>query len=182
MDHGASSYRRFLDGDDSGLDDLIRDYRDGLVLYLTGIVGDFSLAEEAAEETFVKLFFKRPKDNGHCSFKTWLYTIGRNTARDVLRKRKRSVPTSPEVLAQLKEDQARLTDSYLQTETSETVRAAMERLKPEHKQILWLLYEERFSMRDAATIMHRSVHATESLAYRARQALKDALKEEEIKL
>ena len=34
MDNGASSYRRFLDGDDQGMEELIRDYKDGLLLYL----------------------------------------------------------------------------------------------------------------------------------------------------
>ena len=33
MDNGADSYRRFLDGDDSGMVELVRDYKDGL-LYL----------------------------------------------------------------------------------------------------------------------------------------------------
>ena len=36
MDNGASSYRRFLDGDDKGLVDIIRDYKDGLILFLNG--------------------------------------------------------------------------------------------------------------------------------------------------
>ena len=34
MDNGASSYRRFLDGDDEGIVEIIRDYKDGLILYL----------------------------------------------------------------------------------------------------------------------------------------------------
>lgn len=34
MDNGTSSYRRFLDGDDSGMVELVRDYKDGLLLYL----------------------------------------------------------------------------------------------------------------------------------------------------
>ena len=38
MDNGASSYRRFLDGDDAALAEIVKDYRDGLILYLNGIV------------------------------------------------------------------------------------------------------------------------------------------------
>lgn len=38
MDNGASSYRRFLDGDDEGIVELIKDYKDGLTLYLNGKV------------------------------------------------------------------------------------------------------------------------------------------------
>ena len=55
MDNGASSYRRFLDGDDKGLAEIVRDYRDGLILYLHGIVDNISVAEELMEETFFKI-------------------------------------------------------------------------------------------------------------------------------
>ena len=81
MDNGASSYRRFRDnGDQNALVEIIRDYKNGLILYLTSIVGNVQTAEELAEDTFVLIGTKKPKDKGKGSFKTWLYTIGRNVA------------------------------------------------------------------------------------------------------
>ena len=84
-DNGASSYRRFLDGDDEGLTLIIKDYKDGLILYLNGYVSNIYVAEEIMEETFFKLAVKKPKFNEKSSFKTWLYTIGRNVAIDYIR-------------------------------------------------------------------------------------------------
>ena len=56
MDNGASSYRRFRDnGDERGLDAIIMEYKDGLMLYLTSIVGNIQTAEELTEDTFVLL-------------------------------------------------------------------------------------------------------------------------------
>ena len=55
MDNGASSYRRFLDGDDKGLAEIVRDYSDGLILYLNGIVNNISVAEELMEETLFNI-------------------------------------------------------------------------------------------------------------------------------
>lgn len=46
MDNGAEFYRRFLDGDDSGIVDIIRDYKNGLVMYLNGITGNLSLPKK----------------------------------------------------------------------------------------------------------------------------------------
>ena len=85
MDNGASSYRRFLDGDENGLVEIIRDYKDGLIFYLNGFTQNIYVAEELAEETFVKLVVKKPRFSNKSIFKTWLYAIGRNVAIDYLR-------------------------------------------------------------------------------------------------
>ena len=71
------SYRRYLEGDDEGMVEVIRDHKDGLTLYLAGIVGNIFTAEELTEETFFKLVVKKPRFAGKSSFKTWLYAIGR---------------------------------------------------------------------------------------------------------
>ena len=89
MEHGIDSYQRFLDGDESALAEIIASYKDGLILYLNGFVGDLMTAEELTEETFVKLVLKRPVFYRTSAFKTWLYAIARNTAMDHLRRHKR---------------------------------------------------------------------------------------------
>ncbi len=43
MDNGASSYRRFLDGEDEGFYEIVRDYKDGLLLYVNSIVGNYTM-------------------------------------------------------------------------------------------------------------------------------------------
>ena len=96
MDNGASSYRRFLEGDENGIVEIIRDYKDGLILYLNGFTLNVCIAEELMEETFVKLVVKKPKFSARYSFKTWLYTIGRNVAIDYLRRNSKSVNMTDE--------------------------------------------------------------------------------------
>ena len=87
MDNGAGSYRRFLAGDDNAFAEIIREYRDGLILYINSFVSNITEAEDLAEDTFIKLVTKRPRYNGKASFRTWLYTIGRTLALDYLRRR-----------------------------------------------------------------------------------------------
>ena len=86
MDNGASSYRRYLDGNDNGIAEIVAAYKDGLILYLNGYVENIHTAEELTEDTFFRLVAKKPWFSGRCSFKTWLYTIGRNVAIDSLRR------------------------------------------------------------------------------------------------
>ncbi len=179
MDNGASSYRRFRDnGDESGLIEIIRDYKDGLILYLSSIVGDLNTAEDIAEDTFVVLGTKKPKDKGKSSFKTWLYTIGRNAAIDYMRKRARKKEIPLELSPDISGDELDLEKTYIREEQKITIHKALRNLKPEYRQILWLEYFEQLSMKDASRIMKKSVHAAEVLASRARQALRAELERE----
>ncbi|MDO4863818.1 MAG: RNA polymerase sigma factor [Ruminococcus sp.] len=179
MDNGASSYRRFRDnGDESGLVEIIRDYKDGLILYLTSIVGNIHTAEELAEDTFVLLGTKKPRDKGGGSFKTWLYTIGRNIAIDYLRKYRKRTFVTLEDSAELVSEEEEVESLYLRKEQQITVHRAMRRLSPEHQQVLWLVYFEELSNKEAARVMRRSVRSVESLLYRARKSLKAQLEME----
>ena len=76
MDNGAISYRRFLEGDDNALEEIVEDYKDGLILFLNGYVNNIYIAEELTEDTFFRLITKRPRFSGKSSFKSWLYAIG----------------------------------------------------------------------------------------------------------
>ena len=88
MEKSTSDYQSFLSGDPEGLCSIVQDYKDGLVLYLNGIVQNFAVAEELTEDVFVKLIMKRPRFLSDSSFKTWLYAIGRNMALSYLRRNK----------------------------------------------------------------------------------------------
>ena len=176
MDNGASSYRRFReDGDESGLVEIIKDYKDGLILYLNSFVGNIHTAEELAEDTFVLLGTRKPKDKGKGSFKTWLYTIGRNVAIDYLRRSSKHANISMDDCPELFSDEQNLEFAYIKEERKITVHRALAKLKSEYRQILWLIYFEDFSIKQAAAVMKKSAHNTETLVYRARRALKSQL-------
>ena len=57
--------------------------------HINSYVNDIYLAEDLMQETFFKIAVKKPKLKYKSSFKTWLYTIGRNIAIDYLRKHAR---------------------------------------------------------------------------------------------
>lgn len=86
MENDEERYRRFLTGDDNGLREIIDIYHAGLTLFVNGIVGDLTETEDIVQDTFVKLAVKKPRFNGRCSFKTWLYTIARNKAYNYMKR------------------------------------------------------------------------------------------------
>lgn len=183
MDNGASSYRRFLDGDDSGLVEIIRDYKDGLILYLNSIIPNGIVAEELCEDTFVRLAVKKPRFGEKSTFKTFLYAIGRRVAADHLRKNRGKETVSLEALAEGGFDlpaEENVAAAYLRDETHRAVHRALGRLKDSHREVLWLVYFEDLSVKEAAGVMGKSTHAAESLIHRARLSMKAELEKEGI--
>ncbi|WP_028518968.1 RNA polymerase sigma factor [Ruminococcus flavefaciens] len=177
MDNGASSYRRFLDGDKNALIDIIEDYRKGLVLFLNSITGDFCLAEELAEETFLKLYVDRPKFSGKSSFRSWLYSIGRNTAVDHIRKASKldEVPVDDFYEEADRED---IEQDYIKGEDKKQLLRALEKLNDDYRQVLYLIYFENFSNTETAKIMGRSERQVRNLLYRSKESLRNILERE----
>ena len=178
MDNGASSYRRFLDGDDKGIAEIVGEYKDGLILYLNGYVNNIFIAEELTEDTFFRLITKKPRFSGKSTFKTWLYTIGRNVAVDYIRHNSKMLATPIEDMENYLSEEQSLEQSYIKEERKLIVHKALSELIPDYKIILWLIYFEDFSNKEVAKVMRKSVHNTEVLVSRARKALKEKLLKE----
>lgn len=179
MDNGISSYCRFLNGDDEGLAEIVRDYKDGLMLYLNGIVNNLFVAEELMEETFFKLITKRPRFDGKYSFKTWLYAIGRNLAIDYIRHHKKQTDISLEDLENYLKDEQDLEEMYIAEERKLAVHQALKKLHPDYRQVLWLTYFEGFSNGDVRIVMRKNARQLKNLLYRAKNALKAELEKED---
>ena len=178
MDNGASSYRRFLEGDNDGFVEIIRDYKDGLMLYLNGYVHDIHDAEDLMEDTFVKIYVKRPSFTQHYSFKTWLYTIGRNVAIDHLRREKRRNIRPLEEVEGIVADRTQLEQEYLKKEEKVVVLEAMDRLNDDYRQTLYLKYFEGLSNQEIGKVLGKSNRQVENLLYRGKQALRDIMEQE----
>ena len=178
MDNGASSYRRFLDGEDEGIEEIVRDFKDGLILYLNGIVKNIYTAEECAEDTFFRLMIKRPRFSGRSSFKSWLYAIGRNVAVDHIRRDAKTSSTPIEDMESYLSDEYDLERSYIKEERKIEVHRALGKLPDDYRQILWLTYFEGFSNKETSVIMKKNDRQIRNLLYRAKQSLKCELEKE----
>ena len=174
MGNDAERYRRFLDGDDNGLIEIIDEYHEGMSLYLNSIVNNMSLADDIVQDTFVKLAIKKPPFRGKCSFKTWLFTIARNCAIDHLRKDQKISDLSLDEHLAIS-DVADTEKEYFKEEQKKELYKAMKRLNPEYYQVLYLMYFEDLDTSDIARIMHKAKRQVSDLIFRARKSLKSEL-------
>ena len=174
MDIGASSYRRFLEGDKNALTEIIREYRDGMVLYIGSFTDNICIAEEIVEEVFIKLYVKRPKFSGKSTFKTWLYSIGRFTAIDYIRKNSKAVSVPVDDFYSLA-DKEEIEINYIRDEQKIMLHKAMQKLNSDYRQVLYLVYFEGFDTSQTAKIMHKTNRQITYLLYRAKKSLKSEL-------
>ena len=178
MDNGASSYRRFLDGDDKGIAEIVGDYKDGLILYLNGYVNNIFIAEELTEDTFFRLITRKPKYSGKSTFKSWLYAIGRNVAIDFIRHNSKQLNTPIEDMENYLSEEQSLEQSYIKEERKIIVHKALSELTTDYRTILWLVYFEGFSSKEVTTVLKKSDRQIKNLLYRAKQSLKSKLEKE----
>ena len=175
MDQGAEQYRRYLSGEDSGLVEIIRLYQNGLILFLNRYVRNFHAAEEIAEDTFFRLAVKKPRYEPRSSFKTWLYTIGRNQALNYLKRHSRTV--SLEKAQELAELES-VENAFLREERQQQIHRALDSLNDSYAQALYLKYFEEMSNEEIASVMRKNRRQIENLLYQARRALRASLEQE----
>ena len=178
MDNGASSYRRFLDGDDKGIAEIVESYKDGLILYLNGYVNNVFIAEELTEDTFFRLIVKKPRYSGKSTFKSWLYAIGRNVAIDFVRHHSKQLNTPIEDMENYLSEEQSLERSYIKEERKIAVHKALSKLSVDYRTVLWLVFFEGLSNKEAAIVLKKNERQVRNLLYRAKQALKSKLEGE----
>jgi RNA polymerase sigma-70 factor (ECF subfamily) len=81
--------REFIGGNDAAFTQLVTKYKDGLTNYLNVMVGDYEIAVDLSQETFLRVYKNIGKYSHIYQFSTWLYRIATNLAIDEMRYRKR---------------------------------------------------------------------------------------------
>lgn len=178
MDNGASSYRRFLHGDDNGIVEIIRDYKDGLILFLNRYVNNIHIAEDLAEDTFFRLVAKKPRFVEKNSFKTWLYTIGRNIAVNYVKRSNKIADISMTDLERIDNDEEELEQTYIRGEEQILVHRALSRINPDYSRVLYLKFFEDLSNEQIAAVLKKNKRQIENLVYQSKRALKLELDKE----
>ena len=131
------------------------------------------------EDTFVKLAVKRPRFAGRSSFKTFLFAVARNIARDHLRRQKKTSTVPLDDAANARSEQQSVEQQYLRQEAKIRLHRAMETLPAQYRQVLYLRYFEDLPPREIANVLHRRPKQVESLLYHAKQTLKAKLEQED---
>ena len=180
MDHGASSYRRYLCGDEEAFADIVKEYFDHLVFFIQRYVKDFAAAEDIAMDVFAWLIVHKHRYNFSVSLKTYLFMLGRSRALDYIKHLGKLKIVELGEAAALAEPGPSLEEMLLQDERKQAIHKALAGLSEEMRLAVHLTYFEDLSAEEVAKVLKKNQKQVYNLLYRAKNALRTVLEEEEL--
>ncbi len=178
---------RVRDGDISGYEYLMQKYRRPVMHFLYRMVHNQAVAEELAQEVFLRVYRARATYRAEARFTTWMYRIATNLAVNHARDTKYESAahnvyldepdsesgTRPDVA----DDTPNIEHDLVQTEKFRAIRAQVDAL-PERQRTAVLMHKfQGLDYREIGRVLKLSESATKSLLFRAYQTLRDKLKD-----
>lgn len=178
---------RVREGDDQGFDYLIEKYRKPIIHFMFRMVHNQAVAEELAQEVFLRVYRSRQTYRAEARFTTWLYRIatnlGVNHARDTKHERAAQnvyldqpdpeTGTTPDVA----DTTPTVEQDLVRDERMQAIRQHVMAL-PERQRMAVLMHKyQGMDYKQIGDVLKLSESATKSLLFRAYQTLRERLKE-----
>jgi len=161
---------RVAEGDMDAFEELVRRHQRAALNVAYRFVNDGNMAEDIAQEAFLRILAGAARYRPSGGFRTFLYNIVWHLCIDLYRK-KSALPLEPRIESRT----AGPGETALRNERSNLVRAAIGKLPPRQRMALVLKHYEGLSYQEIARSLGCSPRAVDSLLVRAKAKLKDTL-------
>lgn len=165
MDETIDRARR---GDRGALGELVAEHYPKVYRFCARRLGD-DLGQDAAQETFITMQRTIAGFEGRSSFETWILGVAHNHCRNLARKRMRDPMALDEAF------EAPQRDHGDHVAASESLKRAMEKLSPEHREVVLLHEVEGLSYAEVATIAGVPEGTVKSRLYHAFKNLREIM-------
>jgi len=166
-------------GDRAAFTKLYSNAKPTLTRYAAALLaGDVDAAMDVVDEAFLSVWREAGRYSGNGSADGWIRRIVRNKAIDWLRsRRERPLPTDPQSRLALRHaDEADTpVDTVQKTSASDELRRALQRLSPDHREVVWLCYFEDRSLSEIAVIAGCPENTVKTRLFHARRLLRGQL-------
>jgi RNA polymerase sigma-70 factor (ECF subfamily) len=155
-------------GDRAAFDEIVSRYKLRLFRFAYRILGDRSEAEDAVQETFLRVYKAIPAYRPDGYFSSWIYRIALNECRRRRRKVRPYVPldSAPQT-AQGPDPQL----SMMASERNRQLRKAVEALPEHYRIVMMLFYFEEMSVEEISRTIAVSISAVKVRLHRGRERL-----------
>jgi RNA polymerase sigma-70 factor (ECF subfamily) len=140
------------------------------------MLGDADAADDMAQESFLSAFLALKEFQFRSKFSSWLASIVINKCRDALRARRDTVPVD-DVAGILRGRERSPEDQAAARETGDIVQRGLDQLPESYREIIILKHIEGLDYQEIADIIGGSITGLKVRAHRARELLKEYLKE-----
>lgn len=161
-------------GDHDAFTAIVRRFQDMAVGYAYSILGDFHLAQDAAQEAFFSAFNLLHQLRDPMRFSGWFRRIIVKQCDRIARKN-RPQPVPDEMLMELPADVADPAEMLAERETKELVRQAMNALPPNHRRVTTLFYINEYSYKQIADFLEIPVTTVDNRLRASRKQLKERM-------
>jgi len=176
MDEDIRLIERYAAGDRDAFDELVRKYQRPLYSLLYRMVSDHDDAADILQKTFVKAFTGLPGFEKRSSFKTWLYQIAINLAKNLYRDRSRAGRVALDDVV-IRRDPKTL-DGLIAAENRQLLKRILAGLPEKQRLTLVLRVQENKKFDEIAAIMQCSVGTAKANYHYAVQKLKKMMGEQ----
>jgi RNA polymerase sigma-70 factor (ECF subfamily) len=165
---------RFQKGDAAAFDELVGRHQKAVLNIAWRYCGDRAIAEDLAQEIFVKVWKAKGSYQPSARLSTWLYRIAVNRCLNEIRSRPKKAPLPVEETLE-EPAGARPDDDLDRAEVRQAVRRAVDELPANQRMAVILSRFHEMPYEEIAEAMSVSLEAVKSLLFRARENLKNAL-------
>jgi len=175
MDEDLDLISRTRTGDQEAFDQLVLKYQKPLYSMLYRMVSDHDDASDLLQKTFVRAFMGLGSFEQRSSFKTWLYQIAINLAKNVYRDRSRAefVPIDDVIIRR----EPRTLENLIQKENRLLLKRSLGGLPEKQRMTLMLRIQDEIKFEEIATIMQCSLGTAKANYHHAVQKLKLLMQE-----
>ncbi|MCD6385239.1 sigma-70 family RNA polymerase sigma factor [Candidatus Sumerlaeota bacterium] len=159
MKFSPQELQKFYDGNPTTFDDIVKRYASEIIRFISFFTHNYDLAEELAQEVFLRVYQRRRDFRRNDNFKGWLYTIARNVLMQELRKKRYTseVPLSETDAARLHEQtdssQSQPDKDYQLREARQILLSGLNQLKYEDAELIILRYFVGLSLKEVSRAM-----------------------------
>jgi len=148
--------RRARDGDEAAFSALVREHGEAVYRTALAMVADPDVAQDVAQETFLKAYRALQGFRGDAAFRTWLLTIAANAARGTLRRRNRRRETDIDSVAPVASEEASPEDDAVLADEAARARQVLEQLPEKQRLSVQLRVDQGLSFREIGEIIGSS--------------------------
>ncbi len=180
MDKTNARVRRARAGDKLAFGALVEQHRGMLIRIAVGMIGDYEIAQELAQETILQAYLSLRHLRDDALFRSWLYGIGVNVCRNYLRVRKAALLSLEDLMGGMVYDgpldpQPSVEEIVETRELHQRLLQAIDALTPADREAVLLFYYEGLSVREAAVMLAISPGALRVRLHKARSHLRKQL-------